>query len=118
MYIISRLSVACLTFASLLSGCSSAPTQVNANIPLVSGNTIQLADTLITPIPKGNIEPGQVIRIADTDFTVGSSYMAASGLSCLQLQSTGHHHQYRSLCKQNGEWRLLKPLLQSNESIN
>ncbi|MBU3022095.1 hypothetical protein [Aestuariibacter sp. A3R04] len=116
MRFISGLGAALITSVVSLSGCSSAPSPVVANIPLVSGNNIELVNSSVVPVPQGDLSAGSMVQIADTTFQVGQSYRSATGLNCKQLLTTGKHRVARAMCQRNGQWQLLAPLLNRNES--
>lgn len=116
MRFISGLGVALVTGVISLAGCSSAPTPVVANIPLVSGNNIELMNSAVIPVPQGNLSAGNMVQIADTTFLVGKNYRSATGLNCKQLFTAGEPRTPRAMCQRNGQWQLLAPLLNPNES--
>ncbi|MEG3767222.1 hypothetical protein [Alteromonas sp. 14N.309.X.WAT.G.H12] len=111
MFVIRGLSTVLCGSIFMLSGCSSAPDPVYANIPLVSGNKLRLIDTQTLPVPQGTLSTGSVVQIADTQYQVVSSYQSATGLACKQLLSLQDKSTYRAVCLRNGEWQLLAPLL-------
>ena len=111
MSIIRSLSAGLIGLTVLLSGCSSAPTQVNANIPLVSGDSMRLADSKVYPVPQGNLSPGEMLQIGNEQYQIHNRYISASGLTCMSLRDLSNPANRRAICERDGQWQMLAPLL-------
>lgn len=111
MSIIRGLTAGLVGLTLLLSGCSSAPTNVSADIPLVSGSGVRLVDTQKVAVPQGNLTTGSQLQLAGNLYLVGNSYTSASGLNCKNLKPVAAMTAARAICQRDGQWQMLAPLI-------
>ncbi|QJR81750.1 hypothetical protein CA267_013770 [Alteromonas pelagimontana] len=113
-----RIFLSVIGLSVFLSGCASQPTSVEADIPLVHANLTQAAvfDDAIF-IPAGIYPTDQLIEVDNHSYQVGKKYWSARGQECRKLllvdSSASVANVKRSMCKMDGRWLLLSPLVQS-----
>jgi len=97
-----------------VTGCSSPPPQVNAEIPLIHpslASSLNSANAIIIPEPTGMQQKS--IDLEGVAYSPSETYIAATGLRCMVLQpdfDSSREAPSRRACKQDGQWQLL-PLL-------
>ncbi len=116
MSIIRGLTAGLVGLTLLLSGCSSAPTNVSADIPLVSASGVRLIDTQSVAVPQGNITSGSQLQLEGNLYLVGNSYTSASGLTCRNLKPLAAMTASRAICQRDGQWQMLAPLITHTNS--
>lgn len=103
-----------------LTGCASAPTAVEANVPLVHSSLAYSLERDAIIAPSNSVSVGQQIQLSGNAFMIDSAYISASGTECrrLRLQSDSNRHDdERVMCQRRGQWVLLEPLVKSIESL-
>lgn len=103
-----------------LTGCASAPTAVEANVPLVHSSLAYTLERDAIIAPSASTSIGQQIQLDGSIFMIDSTYISATGSECrrLRLQNNGNHHNNeRVMCQRRGQWVMLQPLVQRIESL-
>jgi len=103
-----------------LTGCASAPTAVEANVPLVHSSLAYTLERDAIIAPSTSTVVGQRVQLDGSTFMIDSAYISASGSECrrLRLQSGDiAHNDERVMCQRRGQWVMLQPLVKSIESL-
>lgn len=112
-----------LGLCAITTGCATAPPEVKADVPLVPPYLLsggQLATETATSVPAATLsslsasQPTE-IALAGSRYMISGHYRSALGNECrklrLQRDNNIDAHTYRAICKRNGEWQLLNPLV-------
>ncbi len=103
-----------------LTGCASAPTAVEANVPLVHSSLAYSLERDAIIAPSDSTTVGQSIQLNGSVFSIDSAYISATGSECrrLRLQSDDtSHDDERIMCQRRGQWVMLQPLVKNIESL-
>ena len=102
----------------ILSGCSSAPTQVHANIPLVKRDKyipLLQQDRSRINIVNGSIERGELVTINNQQYKLSQSYYSASGYRCIKADLISNSNRHHTMCDIQGQWTILAPLISEGQ---
>lgn len=112
-----------LGLCAITSGCATAPPEVKADVPLVHPYLMSagsLANSTATSMPGvsrqllNSTQPA-VITLEESRYLISEHYVSALGNACrtltLQASVSRAAHPSRVVCKRNGEWQLLNPLV-------
>lgn len=103
-----------------LTGCASAPTAVEATVPLVHSSLAYSLERDAIIAPSSATTVGQYVQLGDSSFIIDSAYISATGSECrrLRLQTdNSSHNDERVMCQRRGQWVMLQPLVKSIESL-
>ncbi len=120
----TRIFSLLLGLCAVTSGCATAPPEVKADVPLVHPSLMSagsLANSTATSMPGVshavfNSLQTSVVTLEDDRYLISDHYVSALGNECrtLVLQAPPGNkaaHASRVVCKRNGEWQLLNPLV-------
>lgn len=99
---------------SIISGCTTLPKQVDADIPMVHSSLANPASSNKARSVPDIGDSGTSVTINQQTFTVLNQYVSATGKVCKRLQPDGLQQSgvtNQSVCRNDGEWLILAPLV-------